>query len=491
MAEHRRGGHVYLVGAGPGDPDLLTVGAAKALVGADIILHDALIPQTALDGLPRGPHAEMVPVGKRAGEHLAAQEEINALIVTLARAGKNVVRLKGGDPFLFGRGSEEALACKAAGIRFTVIPGVTSAFAVPAYAGIPVTHRGLSGDVYIASPAASSGIDYVAAARAGTVILLMGAGGLGEACKAIEDAGRSPETPAAAIEWGTTPRQRSAQSTLSHLPSAVKAAALGTPLMVIMGDVVTLSEQLDWYQNGPLAGRSVGLTRSAPDAKELEQHLQAAGARAVTVPLIRYEFTVSPDDLGAWLEADWLAFTSANGVRAILHALALGGRDLRALAAVRLATLPGNTLATFEGLAPDFVAAEASSASLAAGLPAAPGETVVHICSDRAPSGFVKALAARGMHARQQVAYTTINVQPGQAELEELLACDAITFASPSAVESLVEALGGRPIGAAVRLVSLGATTSRAVQHGFGRVDGEAVEPTAAALAEAVLEALT
>ncbi len=482
---------MYLVGAGPGDPGLVTLAAIEALRAADVVLYDALVSGDVLKHIPASCVREAV--GKRAGKHLATQDEINDRLVELGRGGKRVVRLKGGDPFLFGRGGEEALACRAAGVPFTVVPGVTSAFGGPAYAGIPVTHRGASGDVYIASPAASSGIDYVAAARAKTVVLLMGATTLGQTLESIVEAGKDGSTPAAAIEWGTTRGQRVVRASIAELAEAVSGAKLGTPMLTVIGEVTALADDLAWFEPGPLAGRAVGVTRSEDDAGELAGVLGELGATVVRTPLLTYESVLGQEGLASVLGADWVLFTSARGVAAVWQALSDGGRDTRTLAGLKIACLPGATLGAVRAhhLEADFHCERGGSAGLAEGMPAEVGQRVVHICSDRAPTGLTDALAAKGVQAARVVGYRTVNLKPEGQELEDLLSCDAITFASPSAVESLAEALGGKQLPDATRLVSIGPTTSTTLRDVFGRVDAEAASADPAGLGSAVVEALT
>ena len=244
-------GTVYLVGAGPGDPRLLTLRGAEVLQRADVVVFDRLAPRALLDLAPH--RAELVDAGKEPGRAALKQEEINELIVRRARAGKTVVRLKGGDPFLFGRGGEEALACAHAGVPFEVVPGVTSALAAPAYAGMPLTHRGVASSVAVAtaSTAAGGGVDLgKLGGAADTLVILMAAGKLDGVCRSVIEGGRSPDEPAAVVQWATTSRQRAVISTLAGLPQLAAAAGIGPPATLVIGKVVSLASDLSWASPG-------------------------------------------------------------------------------------------------------------------------------------------------------------------------------------------------------------------------------------------------
>jgi len=247
-------GTVYLVGAGPGDPRLLTLRGAEVLRQADVVVFDRLAPPALLDLAPG--RAERIDAGKSPGRHTLPQEEINRLIVARARVGKTVVRLKGGDPFVFGRGGEEALACADAGVPFEVVPGVSSAFAAPAYAGIPVTHRGVASSVAVVTANLADGATPELARMAGaadTLVVLMAAGKLAELCRSLIEAGRPGNEEAAVIEWASTSRQRSVTSTLEDLPALAETAGIGAPATLVVGRVVGLARDLDWYGGGAVA----------------------------------------------------------------------------------------------------------------------------------------------------------------------------------------------------------------------------------------------
>lgn len=381
-------GKVYLVGAGPGDPGLLTVRGRRALAEADAIVMDHLAPARLLRYAR--PDAEVYDVGKEAGHHKLPQREIEALLIRLARAGKTVVRLKGGDPFVFGRGGEEALALTEAGIPWQVVPGVTSAVAVPAYAGLPITHRRVSPTFTVltghqcaqmlAEGTARGGgrgvIDWASLARSGgTLVILMGMSKLQAIVDNLVVAGRAPETPAAAIQWGTRAAQRTVRAPLVHLPQAVRAAGLGSPAVVVIGEVAGLPDALAWFERQPMFGRRVVVVgESEEETLKRAEDVEALGAEAVDLPLAPYARPVA-DAARAWVAAlgTWSArrpervawvLRTGLGVRSVWTALREAGLDARALAGVRLVA-SGDAAADAlrrVGLVPDAVVGAAGDA---------------------------------------------------------------------------------------------------------------------------------
>ncbi|MBE3069445.1 MAG: uroporphyrinogen-III C-methyltransferase, partial [Planctomycetes bacterium] len=340
-------GRVTLVGAGPGDPGLLTLRGREALAAADVVVYDALVSPHLLDHAPPG--AERVYVGKRSAQHTLSQDGINALLVERARGGAAVVRLKGGDPYVFGRGGEEGLALAEAGIPFEIVPGITAAVAAAAYAGIPVTHRGLASTLtfvtgHEADDKADSAIDWAALARLkGTLAFYMGVANLPAIAANLMRHGLAGATPAAAVQWGTTPRHRSVAATLETLHDAVTRAGLGPPAILLVGEVVRLRESLGWFEQRPLLGRRIVVTRARAQASSLVARLEALGAETIEAPAIRIE---PPDDPAPLAEAaraagdfDWIVFTSTNGVDAFFAALAAAGLDARRLAGCRVAAI--------------------------------------------------------------------------------------------------------------------------------------------------------
>lgn len=489
-------GRVAIVGAGPGDPGLLTLAAAREIAEADIVLYDALASPAILRHAKPG--AEVRYVGKRAGAHALSQEEINALLVSEARAGKRVIRLKGGDPFVFGRGGEEALALRAAGIPYVIVPGVTSAIAAPAYAGIPVTHRGLSSGFLVVTGSDSgdegADFDWDAAARAPTLVILMGVASLSRNMERLLAAGKPPATPVALVRWGTRTDQTVATGTIATIAACAEEAGITSPVVTVVGDVVDLAGKLAWFDPGPLAGRRVVVTRARARASDLASRLEALGAQVVEAPTIAVKLR---DGEPALLDAlqrpwDWVIFTSAEAVEAVFAALSQHGLDARALAGSRLATIGGATSSALaaHGLRTDFVPSRATGAALAAELPSAGDTEILYPASSLAGNGLAERLIERGARVLQVTAYENVFEPVDHERLREVAEAHAITFTSASTARNLRRALGNQPVAATTKLVSIGEQTSAAVRDAFGRVDREAAEPSLDALIAAVREVL-
>lgn len=371
-------GRVYLVGAGPGDPGLLTIKGRRCLEAATCVVYDYLANPRLLDFAP--PEAERILAGKHGGGTKVSQEEIHRILIDRAQRGGVVVRLKGGDPFVFGRGGEEAQAIRAAGIPFEVVPGVTAAVAVPAYAGIPLTHRDFASAVTITTgfEHAEKGepiVPWRDLARPNhTIVILMTARQLGANLERLREEGLDGDTPAAVIEWGTRADQRSVVATVATLAERATAAGIHPPALAVIGDVVRLSEQLDWFRTRPLFGRRIVVTRPRDQAPALAEALEAAGAEVVVFPTI--EIAVR-DDLAALDAAlataetyDWLLFTSANGVRVFFERLREQDRDIRAWHRTRIGAIGPQTaraLAAF-GVRVDLVPSDYTAEGLLAAL---------------------------------------------------------------------------------------------------------------------------
>ncbi len=431
---------VYLVGAGPGDPTLLTVKAARVLGAADVVVHDRLAEAVLLDLAPAT--AERVDVGKAPGGPVD-QDAINALLVERGRAGQRVVRLKGGDPFVFGRGGEEALALAAAGVDFEVVPGVTSAVAVPAYAGVPVTQRGLSASFTVVTGHSRAAVDKetnweALAAAGGTIVVLMGVAHRAEIARRLVAAGLDPATPVAAVSWGTRPEQRSARTTLAGLGRL----DLDPPATIVIGAVAQVDAA--WYERLPLFGRRVVVTRARAQASELSGRLRSLGARPLEVPTI----AIGPAaDGGAGLaraagdlEAGayrWVVFTSANAVDPFLDHL----HDARSFGGARIAAIGPGTAAALERwrLRPDLVPERFVAEGLLEVFPAGGGRVLLPraaVARDALPAG----LAARGWDVDVVEAYRT-ELQPAGREAHEAAAsAHAVTFTASSTVEGYVAA---------------------------------------------------
>ena len=338
---------MYLVGAGPGDPELLTLKGLRLLRDADVVVYDRLIDKRLLDHCKPG--AELVDVGKVPDGRGRTQRHISELLVEKARQGKRVVRLKGGDPFVFGRGGEEAETLHEAGIPFEVSPGVTSAIAAPAYAGIPLTHRDYASAFTVITGSVARGredmrADWDVIARMpGTLVILMGWRQLAEIAEALIAAGKPKDTPAAVISWGATVHQKSASGSLDKIGEVAKRAGLGAPAAIIVGDVARLHDRLNWYEEMPLFGRRIVVTRTRQQAGRLSARLTELGAHVLEIPAIEVQRLDDFRDLDMCLRSladfDWIVFTSANAVRAVCDRLIEIGMDIRAFHGLRVAVV--------------------------------------------------------------------------------------------------------------------------------------------------------
>jgi uroporphyrinogen III methyltransferase / synthase len=459
---------VYLVGAGPGDPGLLTVRGAELLRRADVVVYDRLSIGALLSLAPEG--AELVNVGKRPGHATMPQEEICALLVERGKAGQEVVRLKGGDPFVFARGGEEARALLDAGIDFEVVPGVTSAVAVPAYAGIPLTMRHSSTLFTVITghedPDKGGELDWEAVAGlGGTIVVLMGIGRLPKIVSRLIDGGLDPSTPAAAIQWGTRPEQRTVRATLGTLTDH----RLEPPSTIVIGKVAAMN--LDWYESRPLFGRRVVVTRSREQASELSDRLRALGADPVEVPTIRI---TDPDDGGAALRRavdrigsyDWVVLTSPNGARRLLDGL----RDARDLGGVKLAAIgPGTADALRRGnLVADLVPERFVAEALLDEFPRPPGSggrvllARAAVARDVLPEG----LRSMGWEVDVVDAYRTVAVDITADQRDALARADVVTFTSSSTVERFVAAAGTESVPPVVACIGP-VTAGTARDHGL------------------------
>ena len=358
-------GKVYLVGAGPGDPGLITVKGLECIKLADVVIYDYLASPSLLKYA--APGAEIIYVGKKGGDHTLSQDNINLLIVEKAQEGKVVTRLKGGDPFIFGRGGEEVEVLTQAGIPFEIVPGVTSAIAAPAYAGIPLTHRKFTSTLAFITghedpTKTESSVDWNALAKGiGTIVFLMGVKNLPNITTRLIDQGMHPDTPVAVIRWGTTPQQRTVTGTLSTIEEQVKAAGLKAPAIIVVGRVVSLRKTMKWFENRPLLGKRIVITRAREQASELVKYLTDLGAECLEIPTIR---VIPPDDFEPLDTAidnlsayDWLIFTSVNGVNAFFDRLFTKGLDVRSLHHLQTAVIgPATSKRLFDfGVTSDII----------------------------------------------------------------------------------------------------------------------------------------
>jgi uroporphyrinogen III methyltransferase/synthase len=498
----KKHGKVWLVGAGPGDPDLITVRGLNVLRAAEVVLYDALSHPALLEQCAQS--AELRDVGKRGGQYSPDQEWITSQLIDLAHAGKRVVRLKGGDSFLFARGAEEALALSEAGVDFEIVPGLSSPLATSAYAGISLTHRELSSSVTFITGSDRAGKEWSPeawhklATASDTLCILMGMRKLRQISEALIAGGRAATTPAAVVQWGARPEQRVVETTLSALPDAVQAAGLTNPAVIVVGDVVTLRNQLRWYDNRPLFGKRILIPRPANQAQETARAIRERAAEAITFPVIEIhdipDTTAIDRAIAALASYDFTLFTSHNGVERFFAALDRLGLDARAFGTCKIGVIGPKTGAALarHGLKPDLIAEEFVAESLA--------ESILK----RAPR---RVLIARALVARNELpkllraAGVTTDVLPvyetrfaGAARKAELRdwfvngALDVVLLTSSSTVSSLVDLLGAdaQALLARVVVASIGPiTTKTATERGL-RVDLTANEYTIEGLLDAL-----
>lgn len=447
---NRRVGIVYLVGAGPGDPGLITVRGRELLRCADVVVYDRLSSPELLAFARRD--AELVDVGKARGKQQATQMEINEVLVSGARRGQTVVRLKGGDPFVFGRGFEEWQACRAAGVPCVVVPGVSSAIAGPGAVGIPVTARGFSKSFAVITAEGAGGInpehDFEALSKIDTLIILMGRAALPSVVQSLIDAGRSPETSTACIEQATTASQKSVFATLITLVAAVEREGLQAPMVTVIGNVAGLAQEELSNERLPLLSKRVLITRARSSSRELERTLTARGARVISCPLIRIDYAKreSNENVIAKLgKYDWIVFTSQHAVRGFFKRLRTCGGDARALAECRLAVIGKATaraLSRYE-LKADFQPATAGADALVSELkridPEIGSRRILFPCGDIARKTVPNELRECGASVDELIVYSTAAIVPSPA-VRNLIAdgLDAMIFCSSSAVRQFV-----------------------------------------------------
>lgn len=497
---------VSLVGAGPGDPMLITLAGAVRIAQADTVVCDSLIDERLLS--LAGPEAERLHVGKRGGGAQTPQADINALLIDRARHGRRVVRLKGGDPYVFGRGAEEAAALESAGVGFEVVSGVTAAVAASAASGIPLTHREFGSTLALATghedPAKpDTAVDYAALARMGTVVFYMSVRTLESNCRRLIDAGMDPATPAAAIEWGATPRQRTLAATLADLPREAQRRKLTAPALVVIGPVVSLRETLNAFERRPLFGRRIVVTRSRSQASDLSRRLAAHGAEVLEAPTIRID--PPPDwravddalrEVGAW---DWLVLTSANGVRAMWDRLVALGHDARHLAGVKIAAIGQATDEALQqcGLRADRLPERFTSEALADALCTAgkvSDRRILLLRADIAGEALTQRLTDAGAECRDVAAYRTSrpeSLPPEVLDAMEAGRVDWITFTSSSTVTNFLALLPDRLDErlSSIRLASIGPVTSRTLRKAGLSPTVEADPHTIDALADTICAA--
>jgi uroporphyrinogen III methyltransferase/synthase len=497
---------VYLVGAGPGDPGLITVKGRECIRASDVVIYDYLASPMLLKHAP--PEAEMIYVGKKGGDHTLSQDEINALIVEKAKAGLTVCRLKGGDPFIFGRGGEEAEILVGTGIAFEVVPGVTSAIAAAAYAGIPLTHRRLAATLAFVTGhedphKEESSIDWEALARGiGTLVFFMGVKNLPDITRKLIANGKSPDTPVAVVRWGTTPDQKTITGNLDNIDARVKEAGLKAPAIIVVGEVVKLRKTLKWFENRPLLGKRIVVTRAREQASDLVRQLSDLGAECLEYPTIKI---IPAKDLKPMDEAiehlgnyDWIVFTSVNGVQFFFDRLYELNLDVRALAHLRTAAIGPATadrLLKF-GLKSDIIPENFRAESVVEAFRKEElnGKRVLLPRAAKARPVLPVELRKMGAEVDEVTAYLTENVTENADQLVKQLedkTIDLITFTSSSTVQNFKSLLPSNRFNQlidGVTMASIGPiTTDTASELGF-TVDTTADPYTIPGLCEAILK---
>ena len=499
-------GTVYLVGAGPGDAGLLTMRGAELLARADVVVYDALIHQDLLRLAPKG--TEIIYAGKRSKDHAIPQDELNDLLVAKAREGKTVVRLKGGDPYVFGRGGEEAAELAAAKIPFEVVPGISSVIAAPNYAGIPLTHRDYSSSFTVITghedpEKQGAGVDWAQIAKIpGTKVILMGVERIRELSANLIQNGMSPETPVAMIRWGTTGRQQSIEGTLASIADIVEKTGFAAPAVTVIGDVVKLRKSLDWYESRPLFGRRVVVTRTREQASQLSRQLAELSADVLEIPTIKIVPTDRKADLAdALLELnsyDWIVFTSPNGVTMFFESFFKAFEDMRDIGGVRIAAVGPATAAKLRELhlKVDLMPEEYVAVKIAAAF--AKFETIENLKllllrAEVATPELPAALEALGGIVDDVACYKTVpeteDINGAAARLLENGA-DWITFTSSSTVENF-HARFDLPVllkkFPQIKLASIGPETTRALVSLGLTPDAEAKPHTIEGLVRALV----
>jgi uroporphyrinogen III methyltransferase/synthase len=501
-------GKVFFVGAGPGEPDLITVRGKQLIDSADAVVYDALANSALLPpGARETGRPELYYVGKRGGaKNPVTQHEINELLVKLAREGKRVVRLKGGDPFVFGRGSEEAQAMNDASIPFEIIPGITAGIAAPAYAGIPVTHRGLSTSVTFVTghedPAKPhTQTNWSALAKSGgTIVLYMGVKTLASITSALLKDGMPPEMPAAAIQWGTHPRQRTVVATLDTIASKVEEENIGAPSIIVIGWSVVLRDELNWFEKRPLYGRRIVVTRATQQALALSERLRELGADVIEMPatqIARLDLAPLRSAIARLSSYQWLILTSQNAVSIFWEQLLGEGKDARALAGLKVAAVgPATAGALLEhGITVDVIPKRFVAEGLLEMLRErddVSDKRVLYVTAEGAREVLPQGLREIGAQLDVIEAYRSIPDGEGAERLARTIESgmlDLATFTSGSAVRGYVDAIG-EDLAKHVPAVSMGPQTSEALREAGIEVKAEAKESTLDGLVSAVLSAV-
>ena len=501
----KRTGKVYLVGAGPGDPKLITLKGVECLKRADVVIYDLLISDALLEHCP--PHSERIYGGKRPGEQRKRQDEINALMLQKAEEGKTVVRLKGGDPFIFGRGGEEVLTLVEAGIDFEIVPGITSAIAAPAYAGIPLTHRDYASSVafvtgHSASFAPDSPIGWERLATAvDTLVVYMGIGHLRQIAEQLTKHGRSADTPVTLVHWGTTPQQKTLEGTLADIYEKAKAADFRNPAVVVVGAVNQLREQLRWYDSKPLFGKRIVVTRARAQASGFAAILESYGAHTIQFPTIEIQPILDSRALDKAItrlsDYDWIIFTSVNAVEIFCSQLRENGVDARSFGNARICAVGPKTVESLNeiGILPDFVPSQSRGTAIANEMTNLAEKSVLLPCAKIAPEDLPNGLREKGAIVHAIPIYDTVKTEDtGREALEKGIIdgeIDMVTFTSSSTVTNFVGMFDQhRPdvfltkVGIAV----IGPSTAEAAKQRGLKVDVMPSEASIEALAQEIVQ---
>ena len=496
-------GKVYIIGAGPGDVGLITLKGIDCLRAADVVIYDYLVSKDLLKYARDD--ARLIYAGKRGGAHTLSQWQINDLLVKEAKAGNTVARLKGGDPFIFGRGGEEVEKLAASGISFEIVPGVTSAIAVPAYAGIPLTHRGLTSTVAFVTghedpTKEKSDIDWEALARIGTLVFLMGVKNIEKIVEELTRNGKAPETPAALIRWGTTPRQEIITGTLANISMLVKERKFAPPAILVVGKVVDLRNTLSWFEQKPLFGKGVVITRPEKQADDLAQLLTREGAHPLSFPTIKIVPPPNWRDLDAAIknleDYDWLIFTSANGVAFFFERLFAKNKDIRDLKGIKICCIGPATAQQVrsKGIMVDLVPKKFISEGILESFSGIDlrGEKILIARAAKARDVLPAGLKKSGAKVDVVTAYETVNSGKKKNELETLFKenqVDVITFTSSSTVNNFVKIMGRNiSLPKGVKIACIGPVTSEAAKKAGLPVDIHQEEYTMKGLVGALID---
>lgn len=503
MNQKNKSGKVYIIGAGPGDAGLITIKAIDCLRLADVVVYDNLVNEELLKYAPD--HARFIYAGKKGGDHTLSQDAINDLLVQEAQAGNIVARLKGGDPFIFGRGGEEAEVLVAHGVPFEVIPGVTSAIAVPAYAGIPLTHRGLTSTVAFVTghedpTKDKSDIDWKALAGIGTLVFLMGVKNIAQIVEALTAHGKAPATPVALIRRGTTPQQEVITGTLDSIVELAQARKFSPPAILVVGKVVDLRDTLNWFEQKPLFGKGIVITRPQRQADDLARLLISEGAYPISFPTIKI---VPPANWHGLDEAidklttyNWLIFTSANGVQFFFERLREKNKDIRDLKGIKICCIGPATARQIEDkgikvdLVPEQFIAEGILESFAA--MDLKGRKILIPRAAKARDVLPEGLKKFGASVDVVAAYQTVNSGKKKEDLAVLISdnkVDVLTFTSSSTVTNFVEIMGRDfPLPAHVDVACIGPVTAATAKKAGFKIDISHEEYTMEGLVQSLVE---